>query len=109
MLTHRLGKPRESDHAAHFPLHDVLDFAQPSEEGGNEIVESLPGGRQPKRPPLEEPRAELFLEPRDLCAYRGLLNAVRNLPACGYDAFASSHVIEQLQMMHVEHIDFFNM
>ena len=105
MLTHRLRKTRQPDHPAHLSLNDVLHLVKPPEKWSDKVVKRLPGGRQPERPSFEEPRAEVFLESRHLRAHRGLLDPVGNLPAGGHDAFASSDVIEQLQMVHIQHID----
>ena len=77
-------------------------------KNGDKIVKRFAGGRQSERPSLEEAHAKVFLELRHLCTHRRLLDPIGNLAACGHDPFASRDIIEQLQMMHVEHIDYLN-
>ena len=79
---------------------DQFDTA---EEGADEVVEFAACWRQFEWAAIEELEAEVGLELQDLAGDGGLLDAVGDVPDGLHDATEPGDIVEQLEVMDVEH------
>ncbi len=103
MLAEHAGARGEPKMLRRFLAYASGEFAHGAEERSDVLVNLPTRGRQRERPPVKQPVPDRLLEPRELRADRRLLDAVRNQAQPGSDAAGLRDVIEELEMVNVQH------
>lgn len=93
----------EANHLRRAAADFLLDAFEAVEEGLDEGVKLLTRGRQREGTALEERPAEVILQREYLPADGRLLDAIRHVARGGADALMLGDVVEEFEVMDVEH------
>ena len=97
------GRGGDAEQAAGIAAKSVLDPIEIVKERADEGKEIFACGGELEGATSEERLAEVFFETDDLAADRGLLDAVGHVPDCLADPPVNGDVIEQFEVMDIEH------